>query len=191
MVTFEGRVWVLTGRGLLWYWGSAPPPEYRVPGYVNSVKIHHTHSWVMLSVTYIWIRSSQVFLKKRRNEMERKRSRLWVGKVEGEGNSKEETAGKSLVIPTPGRAASLTRTPRAAHKPLPLLIKSAGMLLHPYSHLADTHPAWAPPPPKASSDTHHFPTNTPSSPGLSVPSLCSHTFLCGMWSLRPWTMTNS
>lgn len=144
----------------------------------------------MLSLSYIWIRSSQVKKKKRRNEMEGKISLHCIGMVEGGGKSKDEIARRSLVIPTPGWEPSPGRTPHAAHKPLPLLIKGCHSTCTRLPILADTHPAWVTPPPRASSDTHHSPTNMPSSLGLSVPSLCSHNFPHGVRSLRTWTVMN-
>lgn len=53
--------------------GSVTPSEYRAPRYADPVKIHHTHSWIMLYLCYI---SLSLRFKKRRNEMEGKKSQL-------------------------------------------------------------------------------------------------------------------
>lgn len=109
----------------------------------------------MLCICYISIRSLQ-FFKKRRNKMERKKSQLWIRKVKGGVNSKKRQLENHSVIPMPGWAASPTKqgpsmvttsaqNTCAAHKPLHLFTKSAGLRLHPlHPHspwLADTYPA--------------------------------------------------
>ena len=89
VVTFEGRMLVVTGRGFLWFWGSVTPSEYRVPTWVRSLCKTSSHTFIGYPILKLYLnKKSQVKTKKRRNEMEGKRSQHCIGMMEGGAKSK-------------------------------------------------------------------------------------------------------